>query len=83
MERHCALCCTDYPWCPTIAVAAALGTNVIEFVAGQYFHKRATALAAAAAACGVHSCGAEHDPEVSPADAGSDPRTPLTPWPCF
>ena len=59
----------DYPWCPTIALAAALGTNVIEFVAGQYFHKRATALAAAAAVAGVHSCGTQHDPEVLLADA--------------
>ena len=53
----------EYPWCPTIAVAAALGTNAIEFVAGQYFHRRASELAAAAAD-GAPGCGEEHDPEA-------------------
>ncbi len=53
----------EYPWCPTIAVAAALGTNAIEFVAGQYFHRRAGELAAAAAD-EAHNYGEEHDFEA-------------------
>jgi len=53
----------EYPWCPTIAVAAALGTNAIEFVAGQYFHRRAGELAAAAADA-AHSCDEDDDPEA-------------------
>ena len=44
-------------------MAAALGTNVIEFVAGQVLHSKMLKAASAAAAAG-HNCGREHSPEV-------------------
>lgn len=54
-----------FPWASCIAVGSALGTNAIEFIAGQLLHTRALKAATAAAASG-HDCGREHSLEVLP-----------------
>ena len=53
-----------FPWASCLAVAAALGTNVIEFIAGQVLYSQMMKAANAAAATG-HNCAREHSTEVS------------------
>jgi hypothetical protein len=68
------VCCSSaaFPWASCLAVAAALGTNLIEFIAGQVLYSQMLKAANAAAATG-HICAREHSVQVR-ASLYSDPR---------
>lgn len=72
---HVACFSAEFPWASCIAVGAALGTNLIEFVAGQVLYSRMLKAAATAAKAPAHGCDVEVRMPLNRASNRSSPSS--------